>query len=95
MPCDDGGVPFPPTREEVLNAKAPAMLCAVFAALSDIYDANTIINSINEAESGVTKAELLEWYVMHRRQDAARRIREEQSRKLRDAEEGVGKADAG
>jgi len=34
MPCTDGGVPFPPTREEVLADKVPAMLCAIVGAIN-------------------------------------------------------------
>lgn len=75
MPCGDGGVPYPPTREEILEAKTPRMLCAVLSTLDPgVLDA--CLGHVNWKEAGVTRAELEEWWALHRKRDAQRRKRE-------------------
>jgi hypothetical protein len=75
MPCTDGGVPYGPTREEVLDSKAPAMLCGLIGALekSDFLDA---LDRIDWKEAGVSRAEFNAWWKQHREQDEDRRVRE-------------------
>jgi hypothetical protein len=80
MPCTDGGVHYPPSREEVLDEKAPAMLCAIMSAISNGENIpitlDRVLRHVNWKEAGVTRAEFDEWWKLHQRRDAARRARE-------------------
>lgn len=79
MPCTDGGVPYPPTREEELDAKVPrAVLCALMALPMDMTLTEAFAG-IDWAEAGVTKSELVEWWDLHRKRDHARKMREGRS----------------
>jgi hypothetical protein len=91
MPCTDGGVPYPPSREEILDSKTPAMLCALIGALekSDYLDA---LDRIDWKESGLTRNQFEEWWGIHQQRDEARRKREaEQKRIAALREEGLSK----
>lgn len=77
MPCTDGGIPYPPTREEKLNAMAPAMLCALVSTL-DKEALEGVLKKVNWAEAGITHAEFDEWWALHKRRDASRRAREKE-----------------
>lgn len=69
MPCTDGGVPYPPTPEEIARKKfakrAEPMLCSACRALERLgYDFDE-------------NPELSEWWDKHKKEDAARIAREE------------------
>jgi hypothetical protein len=75
MACNDGGVPYPPTREEVLNEKVPtAMLCAILrvcdkhTAFESAFFA--MLSAIDWKQAGITPAELHEWWQLHKKRDA-------------------------
>lgn len=74
MPCSDGGVPYPPSKEEREAAKfaqrAPGMLCSAARALERLgYDFDE-------------NPELSDWWAKHKKEDDARiaRIQEEELR---------------
>lgn len=69
MPCDCSG--YPPSREEVLDHKMPAVLCAVISEYG-----MDILDSIDWKESGVKRKEFEEWWVLHQARDKERRARE-------------------
>ncbi len=78
MACTDGGAPYPPSRKEVLDHRTPAMLCAILCAIpSD--DLSKIIDCVDKEGSGVNPGEILEWWSMHRAEDAKRRLAEQES----------------
>lgn len=72
MPCSDGGVPYPPSREEVLNSRMPAVLCG----LVSVIGLDAVLATVDWKEAGVSQGEFREWWAMHQRQDAQRRARE-------------------
>ena len=77
MPCTDGGVPFPPSREEVLNDKVPVpMLCALLSLIEEEGTLEGRLADVDWKEAGITKAEFREWWETHKRRDAERRQRE-------------------
>ena len=78
MPCSDGGVPYPPSAEEVAAAKfakrAPSLLCSACRALDRLgfdFDENP---------------ELSEWWAKHKKEDDARIERERKEAEIRDWE---------
>lgn len=79
MPCTDGGVPYPPSRDDFLDRRTSAMLCALF----NVNEATMLllVEGVNEREAGVTKAEIREWWKLHQAKDIARREREAAERK--------------
>lgn len=88
MPCTDGGVPFPPSRHEVLHAKMPAALCGLLAVLLQefgIGKTNKLINMIDAREAGVSPEEIKEWWAEHKTRDL-KRLRREAKAKLTKAE---------
>lgn len=93
MACTDGGVPYPPTREELLDAKVPTpMLCAIMRVLS-LPERKSLLTAIDWEEAGITRAEFEEWWATHKRRDeelntAAKRkaLREQALAKLTPAE---------
>lgn len=76
MPCGDGGVPYPKTREEILDAKVPTpMLCALLSAIPKFMspkDQRYLFEKIDWKEAGITRAEFQEWWKNHKRRDAER-----------------------
>jgi hypothetical protein len=72
MPCSDGGIPYPPSREEVLNRMMPAVLCGLVAALG----IETVIQAVDWKEAGVTVPAFREWWHLHQQKDELRRVRE-------------------
>lgn len=74
------------TQRRTKINKLEAMLCAVLTAANTLTgDQNTdrvIIERIDEKESGVTRAEVHEWWKIHREQDEARRVRERAAAEL-------------
>jgi hypothetical protein len=84
MPCNDGGVPYPPTREEVLNDKVPVpMLCALLTVLKQDGQLEAYLNDIDWKEAGITEDEFLEWWTNHKRRDQQRKAREEERRRAK------------
>lgn len=75
MPCTDGGVPYPPTRQQRLTAMMPAALCGVLNALS-LEELARMLTVFDEKEAGVTTEEMMEWWTHHKEEDAERRRRE-------------------
>lgn len=69
MPCNDGGIPYPPTKEEIareqFNKRAPSMLCSACRAL-DLLGYDFDLNP-----------ELSEWWDKHKKEDD----RKEQARR--------------
>jgi hypothetical protein len=89
MPCTDGGVPYPPSEYELLQAKAPAMLCALLLALPGevVYRAATQADWIG---AGVTRDEFERWWVEHQRRDVMRRLRDAEAiRREKDRSEAL------
>lgn len=77
MPCTDGGVPFPPTREEILNDKIPVpMLCALLSVLAKDGTIEGILSDIDWKEAGINQQDFDEWWRLHRLRDQQRRERE-------------------
>lgn len=76
MPCTDGGVPYPPTREEIIAAKMPAVLCGLVSKLG----VDAVVDAVDWVEAGVTPAEFVEWWTVHERNDRMRRQREARQR---------------
>lgn len=72
MPCHDGGVPYPPTEKEKLDAQTPAMLCAILSALTDAQ-INSTLDVVEWREAGVTKTEAKRWWKLHKEEDAERK----------------------
>lgn len=77
MPCYDGGAPYPPSRDEVLNRKMPAVLCGLVQALGP----ETVIQAIDWRAAGVTQAEFREWWALHVAEDNRRRQREAEQKR--------------
>lgn len=57
-----------PSREEVLARKMPAVLCD----LATVIGEQTILDSINWKEAGVTPEEFKEWWAAHKATDEPR-----------------------
>jgi hypothetical protein len=76
MPCGDGGVPYPPTREEELAAKTPQMLCGILKALTGTPAFKALLGRVDWKEAGVMRAEFDEWWLLHSRADTDRRMNE-------------------
>lgn len=77
MPCFDGSAPYPPSREEVLDDKMPAVLCSLVSRVG----IDQIIALVDWKEAGVTQAEFQEWWVLHLQRDIDhRQIYEQQER---------------
>lgn len=78
MPCSDSHYE---TREEVLQKKMPAVLCAIVGILGP----DEIVDKLDWQEAGVTPAEFREWWRLHQRRDQARRAAEEEYRRKQEA----------
>lgn len=74
MPCTDGGVP--PTPGELLEAKTPAMLCAVLRVLENKRRLNDVLGEADWKAAGVTRKETLIWWRNHKQRDRDRVARE-------------------
>lgn len=73
MPCTDGGAPYPPSREEILDEMVPtAALCAFIQALP-VPALQKLLERIDWKEAGITRDELMEWWRNHQRRDAERK----------------------
>lgn len=75
MPCNDGGIPYPPSPEEIAFAqfakRAPSLLCSACRALERLgYDFDE-------------NPELSEWWDKHKTEDAKKQllIQQEQAKK--------------
>jgi hypothetical protein len=80
MPCGDGGVPYPPTREEILGEKTAQYLCGIVKVLEGPnvnVTLDRVLRHVDWKEAGVTRAEFTEWWDLHKRRDAERKAREE------------------
>lgn len=76
MPCTDGGASYPLSREERLDALAPAMLCAVLNTMyREAYEA--MLQRIDWKEAGVSKSDFFAWKQMHDDLDRKRKADEE------------------
>jgi len=80
MPCTDGGVPYPPSEEEILARKVPAMLCAVWSSLTPHQQSNALAK-IDWNEAGVTMKEFTRWWKLHSDEDKRRRAREAEAQR--------------
>lgn len=72
MPCSDGGVPYPPSKEELaeraFTKRAPGMLCSACRALEGFgYDFDL-------------NPELADWWAKHKEEDAERERKEHAKR---------------
>jgi hypothetical protein len=81
MPCSDSGAPYPPTEEELLERKVPAMLCAVWSVMSADMRLQ-VLGDVNWLEAGVTRDELFKWIMLHERRDRSRRAEEARKRQV-------------
>ena len=78
MPCSDGG----PSREYVeMENGIRASWCAILAVLEKSDQLDSILNTCDWAEAGVTKAEVLGWWAHHKREDAQRLAWDEADRR--------------
>lgn len=84
MPCSDGGIPYPPSKEELLDRQTPAMLCAIFSALSPTQRANAM-QEADWTEAGVSLKEFSDWWKMHQVRDSERRAQEARQKKAAEA----------
>lgn len=75
MPCYTA--PEPPSREEILSAKMPAVLCALAAHLGE----DEIIKIVDWREAGVTAIEFRDWWRLHQKRDQQRRAAEDEARR--------------
>lgn len=76
MPCGDGGVPYPLTREEELNARVPMRaLCAMLSAMA-VSEYLNMLERIDWKEAGVQRSEFVEWWKLHQDRDLERKRRE-------------------
>lgn len=80
MPCTDGGVPYPPSREQVLDDKCPQFLCAFLRLFPDVEVQRMARLRVDWKEAGVKAAEFNEWWVMHKKRDAARQAVDAQTK---------------
>lgn len=77
MPCNNDG--YPPSREEILDEKVPmATLCAMLKALPEPA-LGGVLDRMDWAEAGVTRAEFLEWWRLHRKRDVRRKADEKEA----------------
>ena len=76
MPCSDGGIPYPPSREELLDRKASAMLCAIATVLAKKGALAATAAEADWTEAGVTIGEFHDWLTLHAQKDLERRARE-------------------
>ncbi len=72
MPCSDGGIPYPPSKEELAERafikRAPGMLCSACRALEQFgYDFDL-------------NPELSDWWAKHKAEDAERERKEHAKR---------------
>jgi hypothetical protein len=81
MPCHDGGVPYPKSEEELLDDKAPAMLCAIWRTLGQ-NERMMILKDVDWKRAGVTLGEFVQWWKIHEKADKLREAAE-----LRQAQE--------
>jgi hypothetical protein len=76
MPCNDGGVPYPPTHEERLDARVPIpALCAILRTMG-VKQYLQLLDTVNWQEAGITRDEFVEWWKLHQKRDRARQRRE-------------------
>ena len=82
MPCTDGGIPYPPTREEILNKQVPmAVLCAVVTNFGVAHIAEIV--RATAKQSGVSETDFRAWWMMHSARDQQRKAHEAYDRKQR------------
>lgn len=78
MPCNDGG----PSTNEVEYANSNALLCAIVRVLEKSGNLDHVLNEIDWAEAGVTKATFFAWWERHKRMDGERRQREAETARV-------------
>lgn len=77
MPCGDGGVPYPPTREEELDAMVPIpALCGILKRMTAL-EIDELKGRIDWVEAGINRDDFTEWWAMHQARDAEREQREQ------------------
>lgn len=77
MPCSDGDVPYPKSREEELNEKVPApILCALLS--NNIVTIEQMGRPEVLHDAGIRYQELIEWWEHHQARDRERKRWEEQ-----------------
>ena len=89
MPCNDGGIPFPPTREDILNTKTGAMLCAIVHVLIDQSGTEKeffawLDSSIDWKEAGISLVDIKDWWRYHKARDRERKENEQLAKKQKD-----------
>lgn len=77
MPCNDGMGSG--GRTEYVNVDNPVLA----AALCGILSANpNILDKVDWAEAGITRRQIETWWKDHQAKDAARRLRENQAKRV-------------
>jgi hypothetical protein len=72
MPCNDGGVPYPPSEKEVLDRKAVNILCGLLSLMTGAQ-VNHLFDKVNWREAGVSRAEAMRWWKLHKLEDEERK----------------------
>ena len=84
MPCNDGsnswGVVERPTRHGLDIDDFEAVLCGVFTELDIEGELYLWLGDIDWKEVGVSRAEVETWWTAHKKEDEARRDREQAER---------------
>lgn len=73
MPCSDGG----PSNEQVRDQRnIPAMLCALATALEDSGLLDSVLETVDYNEGGITRQWFDYWWADHKVEDQRRRAQE-------------------
>jgi hypothetical protein len=89
MPCRDDfrdTKPPRPKKKPVQPTVAEAVLCGLLSNFASAGSIKTVLNSIDWNETGVTKAQALDWWTKHKAQDDQRKLKQAALAKLTPAE---------
>lgn len=70
MPCLNDG--YPPSPQEILDAKAPALLCGLLNTFIP-SELESRLNHVDWESTGVTREEFNEWWMDHKLRDRRRK----------------------
>ena len=86
MPCRDGGydAPTKETRNGLTIGQLEAALCGIFTVLEARGDGMNIdpwLSLVDWEEAGVSRKSVEAWWKRHKKEDEARRVREEATKR--------------